>query len=423
MLMKLNFLFTVCLFPAVVWGQRSPQGSWFVDGNKDKFENRSHTSVESFEQGMSVIYATNGTELYLTQLRMNKTSGGINDDKRRENGVNSALLADGGCMVYVDQCTVTSHAPQADGITMSGQGTKAILTRGKVTTNRQGSAGICSINEAEIDVTKTDIHTIDHQSPCFYASNNGKLLLTEATSQSAGQASPLFNTKGGIIETEKCRMSSGQWTIGSVFGGKMELNTSELKSGGVSGFLIYDTDKERKEKLTEGTLVLRKNTLSIGEGPLILITNAYGNVFLTGNKISCRNDVIIALQRDDWGPKGYNQGEGVIELEKQTLSGDIFVDSLSSVELKLHKSGKLYGRITGDPTDMRTVRVHMGKGSMWSAKGDVYITSIEFDQPLKKGLKQLKGRHTIWYDPADPANAPLEGKEYKTGGGMLRPIK
>ena len=226
--------------------------------------------------------------------------------------------------------------------------------------------------------------------PCLGFTNNGKLLLTEATSQSTGQASPLFNTKGGIIETEKCRMSSGRWTIGSLFGGKMELNTSELKSGGVSGFLIYDTDKERKEKLTEGTLVLRKNTLSIGEGPLILITNAYGNVFLTGNKISCRNDVIIGLQRDDWGPKGYNQGEGVIELEKQTLSGDIFVDSLSSVELKLHKSGKLYGRITGDPTD---------------------------------GLKQLKGRHTIWYDPADPANAPLEGKELKTGGGMLRPIK
>ena len=76
MLMKLNVLFTVCLFPAVVWGQRSPQGSWFVDGNKDKFENRSHTSVESFEQGMSVIYATNGTELYLTQLRMNKVCKG-----------------------------------------------------------------------------------------------------------------------------------------------------------------------------------------------------------------------------------------------------------------------------------------------------------------------------------------------------------
>ena len=44
-------------------------------------------------------------------------------------------------------------------------------------------------------------------------------------------------------------------------------------------------------------------------------------------------------------------------------------------------------------------------------------------QPLEKGLKQLKGKHTIYYDPSDPANAQLEGKEYKTGGGKLCPLK
>ena len=45
------------------------------------------------------------------------------------------------------------------------------------------------------------------------------------------------------------------------------------------------------------------------------------------------------------------------------------------------------------------------------------------EQPVEKAVKSLKGKHTIYYDPSDPANAPLGGKEYKTGGGRLCPLK
>ena len=116
-------------------------------------------------------------------------------------------------------------------------------------------------------------------------------------------------------------------------------------------------------------------------------------------------------------------GHATLEVEKQALSGDIFVDSISSLELKLNKGGKLNGQINDKENRCAVVNVHMGKGSSWTSKGESYVTSIVFEQPLAKGLKQLKGKHIIYYDPADPANAPLEGKEHKTGGGVLRPLK
>jgi len=422
--MKIRVLLCVCMLPALVWGQnRKPQATWFVDGAKEKFENRSHTALEAFEQGQSVIYATNAVDLYLTNLRVNKTSGGVIADDRRETGVNSALLADGGSKVRLDKCDVLSHSAQADGVTASGEDTKVMIADGTVTTNRQFSVGVSSINNALITVNKTEVNTIDHQSPSYYVHNGGEITVTEAIGLNTGQASPAFYVGGGKISAVKCRLNSAKWTIGSVDSGLLEVSLSELKAGGVCGFLVYGANDKVQETRALDRLVLVKNKITVGEGPLILVTNAGGEILLSKNKISCKDDVIIAVKADEWGPKGANMGNASVDLNNQSLSGDIYVDSISSLELNLNKGGKLNGKITGNPCDGRVVNVNLKKGGSWTAKGDVYVNRVTFEQPLKKGLKQLKGKHVIYYDADDPYNEPLGGKEHKTSGGVLRPMK
>ena len=62
-------------------------------------------------------------------------------------------------------------------------------------------------------------------------------------------------------------------------------------------------------------------------------------------------------------------------------------------------------------------------GSQWLVRQDSYISSLVFEKPVEKGVKQIKGNHTVFYDASNPANAPLGGREYKiSGGGMLRPL-
>lgn len=422
--MKIRVLICVCMLPALLWGQnRKPQAAWYVDGAKEKFENRSHTAIEAFEQGQSVIYATNAVDLYLTNLRVNKTSGGLNADDRRETGFNSALLADGASKVRLDKCDVISHSAQADGITASGQDTRIIIADGAVSTSRQFSVGIAAINNAVVTVNKTEVNTIDHQSPSYYAHNGGEITAVEAIGLNTGQASPAFYVAGGKISAVKCRLSSAKWTIGSVDSGLLEVIGGELKAGGVCGFLVYGSNDKVQETRALDKLVLTKNKITVAEGPLVLVTNAGGEVSLTKNKISCKDDVIIAVKADEWGPKGANMGNAIIDLDNQSLSGDIYVDSISSLELNLNKGGKLNGKITGNPCEGRTVNVNLKKGGSWSIKGEVYVNRVTFEQPLKKGLKQLKGKHVIYYDANDPYNEPLGGKEHKTAGGYLRPMK
>lgn len=418
--MRIPVILFAFMLPLTVWGQNREIGaSWVVDGNKEKFENRSHTSLESIEQGVSVIYATNGVELILTRLRMNKTSGAVSDQDRRETGRNSALLADGGSQVLLEFCDVKSHSAQADGITASGKGTKVTLQEGVVNTSRAASAAVCAIHEAEVTVNKTNVSTESNQSPSFYALDGGIMNVTEAMGENSGQASPLFHSSGTMHGT-KCRMSSAKWTIGNVEDGLLFLNKNELKAGGICGFLLYGT----KTNDVQSNLTLVGNKITVSEGPVFLVTNNNNaQITVQGNNINCKSDDLIQVRADDWGVKGSNGGNAMLWVNKQSLQGDILVDSISSLHVNLNKKAKLNGQINKIENRCAQVRVKVAAGASWTSKGESYLTSIEFDQPLAKGLKQLKGNHTIYYDPADPANAPLEGKEHKTKGGVLRPLK
>ena len=214
-------------------------------------------------------------------------------------------------------------------------------------------------------------------------------------------------------------MESAKWSIGNVDGGNLTLIKNVLGSGGFSGFLVYGN----KYSQGQGMLQLIKNQISVVEGPLFYVTNTTSEISVIGNKISNKSSDLMIVCADDWGEQGSNGGHITLSVQKQALSGLITVDSISSADIRLLKGGSINGRM--NPEENRCARIHvsMGEGSKWTSRGDSYITSIEFSAPLKKGLKQLKGKHTIYYDPSDPANAYLEGKEYKTGGGWLRPLK
>lgn len=421
MLKRFLSIFLVTLFCFASYGQSSGfAASYYVDGSKEKYHNRSHTSIEAMDQGSSVVYATNGANLILTKLRMTKTSGGVNDDSHRATGLNSVLLADKESNVLVEFCEVTSHTAYADGVTVSGNATKIRLVEGTVTMSRASCAAVNATQSGSIVAQKTIVNTQLGISPLFYASNSGQIDLTEVTGGSQGQASPLFHVLStGNIHASKCSLTSAKYTIGNVDGGILDLYGNELKSGRDCGFMLYGA----KSADGNGVLNLTKNRIQVDDGPLFMVTNTTATITVANNKISSRSDDLMTVRADEWGKEGENGGHASLYVEKQSLKGNITVDGISSLNLELKKGGKLNGQINGTRNSEADVRVVMDAGSVWTSKGESYVKSIVFVQPVEKGLKQLKGKHTIYYDPNDPDNAPLGGKEYKTGGGVLCPLK
>ena len=399
------------------------QGSGFsatykVDGASIKNENRSHVALESVEPTSSVVYATHGVDLIMSYVRLNKTSGAPYEPDFRETGCNSALLADGGSKITLEFSDVNSHTSQADAISAVGEGTLIKINDGNIRISRAGSAGVNASNGGKVTLENTAIYSYSSQDPSLYTCPGGTIEAIDIRGDNVGQASPAFYSQGDISVKES-KLSSSKWSIGSVDGGKLTLFKNELRSGGVSGFLLYGS-KKRSEN---GELILDKNRLTVNDGPLFMVTNTSASITLSANDIITKSGELIRVCSDDWGDKGSNGGNAVLNVNKQKLKGTVYVDSISSLTVNLKKGSQLTGHMNSTENRCARTKVVLSAGSSWKSKGNSYITSIVFEQPLEKGLKQLKGKHVIYYDPSDPDNAYLEGKEYKTGGGVLRPLK
>ncbi len=408
------------LFASAYGQERSYTATYTVDGSVLAEDNRSHTSIESIYPGMSAAYATNGAKMRLTRVRINKTSGSSHDADRRQTGYNSAILADKGSTVNVEFCSVTSHAGQADGISAKDEGTRVIVTEGSITTSHVQSSAANSLDGASVVLNETTVYTYDNSSPAFYVYNGGHMELNKVTAELGGQGSAIiYSQADGEITAEHSRLISSKWTIASVDGGKATLTANELFSKGFAGFLLYGTTTNTGN----GLLELSKNSINVAEGPLFLVTNTTAQAYLTKNSINHKGKDLMIVKSDDWGVKGQNGGHGTLILERQALKGNITVDSIRSLKVELRKASKLSGSINAVENRCAQIDVVLKAGAQWSSKGDSFISTIVFEQPVAKGVKQLKGKHTIWYDASNPANAPLEGKEYKTRGGRLVPLK
>ena len=407
---------------AMLWtvSALAQHATYVVDGSQEKEQYRSHTILEAIEAESNVVHALNGVEFYMNGVKMNKTSGGTLDRDRRNTGSNSAFLATSGSQVYMESCNVTSHVVNADGVTALDDGTTVKIVGGTFRTSRNASASVNSSNGASIVIEEADIMTSGGQSPAMFTGNDGVLEIVKSKGGTTDTASPLFLSHGKITARE-CRMTTDMWTLGQVDGGELVLEKNELQSRSFCGVMAYGADKSR----SSGVINLSHNEITVTEGPLFYVTNADARIIVSDhNKFSSKEDLVLVAKSDDWGVKGDNGGNAVLVVENQSLNGDIVVDSISSVVLDMQKKSSLTGAINSKANPVATVRVKLSKGAVWKVNKDSYLTSVEFSEPLAKGLKQIKGRHTVYYDPNDPANALLMGHKHKiSGGGSLCPIK
>ena len=380
------------------------QATFMVDGSQVKDENRSHVSLEALKANSSVVYAYNGTSLNMYWVRMNKTAGSSKNPDRLETGVNSVFIADGGSKVEIESCEVVSHVDNSDGVTATGNGTSVIVNEGKISMYKDFSAAIYSMKGGEITVNETDIATNLKQSPLFRTGVGGIVNANKAVGSTSGIESAAFHSMGRI-HAIGCRTTSELSPIGHVVaGGIIELEKSELKQlDGPCGFLAYGGNGSDQAEVS-----LTGNKLSVKKGPLFMVRNSKVKILLEGNSISQADECILNAKGADV----------TFAIEKQRAKGIIVTDSICSLNLSLGKDVQFDGEVNANGNDQAVVRISLAHGALWQLTGDSHVTSLDFTDPLAKGLKQIKGKYNLYYNAADPANSALEGKEYNLGGGL-----
>lgn len=412
---------------SAAWSQDvSYNAIYRVEGKPGASEDtyRSHVNIESLNNDESAVLAENGARLILTSVRVNKTGGSLSSARLRdEYGVNSAVLATGGSNLLMETPTLNVHVSEADAVTSYGKGTTVTVQGGQFNMSRDKSTALRVIGGGLLKADKVTVAALGNHSPAVAVFREGSRAdITGMKGSTNGISSPLFFSSGELTASD-CLMECGASQISTVEGrGKLTLADCEFRGANYCGFLFYSQDGGRERG--EALVTLTSCKLSTKGGPFFYATNTDVRIRMEKNSISNGSKVFLCAQKDDWGTVGENGARVTLQAVKQNIDGDVIIDSISSVSIDLGKGSTLNGTVNPDGNPCAEARIYIAKGASWSSKESSYITSVEFEEPVAKGVRRIRSRNDIFYKADDPSNSKLEGKEYKLGGGgTLRPLR
>jgi hypothetical protein len=126
--------------------------------------------------------------------------------------------------------------------------------------------------------------------------------------------------------------------------------------------------------MTDGSLVSKK-------GDMFYVTNTSSVISLSGVKLTLADGTRFLVVSGNnssrgWGKSGSNGGKCELNLLKQSVSGDIYVDTISKLDMKISGSSAFCGSINTDGTKASSLSVTLDSTSTWTLTADSYITSF-----------------------------------------------
>jgi hypothetical protein len=126
--------------------------------------------------------------------------------------------------------------------------------------------------------------------------------------------------------------------------------------------------------MTGGSLISKN-------GDMFYVTNTSSVIKLSGVDLTLADGTYLLRVSGNsnsrgWGTAGSNGGIVTFDLSKQTLSGDIYVDSISTLDMNLSDSSSFSGAINADGTQAAALAVTIDSSSTWTLTADSYITEF-----------------------------------------------
>jgi hypothetical protein len=120
----------------------------------------------------------------------------------------------------------------------------------------------------------------------------------------------------------------------------------------------------------------KNSNITTNKGDSFYVTNTTAEINLENNKIVNTDSTggFLRIQKDSWGNSGSNGGNVTLNLTKQSIKGNIIVDSISTLEINMVNSN-YEGTINGD-NDAKEISLNLDKDSTITLTGDTYVTSL-----------------------------------------------
>lgn len=341
-----------------------------------------------------------GATVTLDGITVDKSSGATSNTENGDfYGVNAALLATNGASVTISNAKITSAAQNGNGVFSYGSGTTVNISNSTITTTADNSGGIQTTGGGTTIASDLVVTTSGNSSAAIRSDRGGGTVSVDGGSYvSNGYNSPAVYSTADI--TVKNALLTANNSEALVIEGNNSIvlencdvtgNMSDTKGSSseenVHNVMIYQSMSGDADVGTS-TFSMTGGTLTARNGDMIYVTNTHCVLTLSG--VTIRNeDADGALLRvvgnsasHGWGTAGSNGAQVEFTADAQTLSGDIVVDTISTLSLTLKNGSSFTGTVNiidnaeGGTAVSDNAVVTVESGCTWTLTGDCTLTSL-----------------------------------------------
>ena len=353
----------------------------------------SDTAFTSGGDDENALRADNVTAT-LNNVTITKTGSSSNTENGDFYGMNAAFLAENGANITITGGEVTTDAVNGNGIFSYGSGTVVNVSGTKIRTSQRNSGGIQTTGGGVMNADDLDVETSGNSSAAIRSDRGGgTVTVNGGTYTTNGTGSPAIYSTADITVSDAALTANN--SEGVVVEGK---NSIKLENCTVSGKMqgTYNDDSENihcimiyqsmsgDADVGEAYFEANGGEITSLAGDMFYVTNTSCEIKLSDVKFNMADGVFLRAVGNTssrgWGKQGENGADVKMSLESQSVSGDIVVDDISTLDLTL-SSSDITGAINSDNSGGSIVLTLDGSSSI-TLTGDSYV--IEFNGDISQ---------------------------------------
>lgn len=350
----------------------------------------SDTSFTSGGDDENALRADNVTAT-LNNVTITKTGSSSNTENCDFYGMNAAFLAENGANITITGGEVTTDAVNGNGIFSYGSGTVVNVSGTKIRTSQRNSGGIQTTGGGVMNADDLDIETSGNSSAAIRSDRGGGTVTVNGGKYTTnGTGSPAIYSTADITVSDAALTANN--SEGVVVEGK---NSVKLENCTVSGKMqgTYNDDSENihcimiyqsmsgDADVGEAYFEANGGEITSLAGDMFYVTNTSCEIKLSDVKFNMDDGVFLRAVGNTssrgWGKQGENGADVKMSLASQSVSGDIVVDDISTLDLTL-SSSDITGAINSDNSGGSIVLTLDGSSSI-TLTGDSYVTEFNGD--------------------------------------------
>ena len=362
-------------------------------------------TISATQAGEHAIELPSGTQTYdnPTVTKTGDVSG--KDDDYDWKGTNAAVLAHGGAVLTINGGNITSNATYGNAVfsyggnnsnnnNNQGDGTTINISDATITTSKNNSGGIMTTGGGNMNASNLTINTSGGSSAAIRSdSGGGNVKVEGGTYTTSGTGSPaIYSTAAITVSDAELKSGNSQGVVieggNSVTLSNSDVNANHAKLNSQDSthqaILIYKS-MSKDASSGQSYFSMSGGSITNANGDIFCITNTtctitLDNVEITNNDSSGN---FLRAEGQNWGNSGSNGGTVTLTASGQTISGNILVDSDSSLTMTLKDSSTFSGAFNPTSTgsvnasaSAGTVNLIVERGSKLNLTENSYVSSL-----------------------------------------------